>query len=66
MGGKINPELYADVAGKRIYVCCRGCIPAIRKDPAKYIKKLAEQGFVVADTPKKVHGAHGAHDGHRH
>lgn len=51
MGGKINPKLYVDVDGKRIYVCCQGCIPAVKKDPAKYIKKLAEQGVTIADTP---------------
>ena len=30
MGGKINKSLYADVNGHRVYVCCKGCIPARR------------------------------------
>jgi YHS domain-containing protein len=51
MGGKINKKLYADVDGKRIYVCCGGCIAAIKKDPAEYIKKLEDQGVVLEDAP---------------
>jgi YHS domain-containing protein len=51
MGGKINPKLYVDADGKRIYVCCRGCIAAIRKDPAKYISKLEGDGVVLEDVP---------------
>jgi YHS domain-containing protein len=51
MGGKINKKLYADVDGKRIYVCCPGCIAAIKKDPEKYLKKLKSEGVVLEDTP---------------
>lgn len=52
MGGKINKSLYADVQGKRIYVCCRGCIAAIKKEPAKYIKKLEATGVTPDEAPK--------------
>ena len=38
MGGKINKAQYADMNGKRIYVCCIGCVAKIEADPAKYIK----------------------------
>jgi len=44
MGNPINKELYADVDGKRIYVCCKGCIDPIKKNPQKYIKKLEKMG----------------------
>lgn len=44
MGGKINTNSYFDHDGQRIYVCCPGCLPAIKKDPVKYIKKMAENG----------------------
>ena len=47
MGGKINKKLYVDVKGKRIYVCCAGCIGAIKKDPAKYISKLKKAGVTI-------------------
>lgn len=51
MGGKTNPKLYIDANGKRIYVCCPGCIGAVKGDPATYIKKIEAKGEVVADTP---------------
>ena len=47
MGGAINKELYVDYGGKRVYVCCQGCIAPIQKDPAKYIKALEEQGVTL-------------------
>jgi hypothetical protein len=47
MGGKINKKLYVDVKGKRIYVCCAGCIGTIKKDPAKYISKLEKAGVTI-------------------
>ncbi|MBT3288548.1 MAG: hypothetical protein HN849_16405 [Victivallales bacterium] len=48
----INKELYADVEGKRIYVCCAGCIATIKKDPAKYIAKAQEGGVALEAVPK--------------
>ncbi|MCK5802653.1 MAG: hypothetical protein KAI66_07470, partial [Lentisphaeria bacterium] len=70
MGGKINKKLYADVGGKRIYVCCAGCIPAIKKDPAKYVKKLEAAGVLLADVPSthknKSGDAHKHGAGHKH
>lgn len=49
MGGKINKSQYVDHDGKRIYVCCMGCIQKIKENPEKYIEKLEKQG-VVLDT----------------
>jgi YHS domain-containing protein len=72
MGGKVNKDLYVDHDGKRIYVCCKGCIDAVRKAPEKYIKKLAEKGEVPAAIPKTAkenkaaHDAHNGHEGHQH
>jgi hypothetical protein len=54
MGGKIVKTQYADVNGKRIYVCCAGCIAKIKADPEKYIKKLEAAGVVLASTPKQL------------
>lgn len=53
MGGAINKKLYVDWEGKRIYVCCKGCIADVKKDPAKYIKVLEERGEKVEETAKK-------------
>ena len=44
MGGAINRTLYADVQGQRIYVCCKGCIAIIEKDPAKAFAALQKNG----------------------
>lgn len=51
MGGKIDKKLFVDHAGKRIYACCEGCIPKIRKDPAKCIKQLEHAGVVLDRVP---------------
>ena len=52
MGGKINKSQYADVNGKRVYVCCPGCISKIKADPDKYIKLLEKQGVTLEKAPK--------------
>ncbi|MEE9369218.1 MAG: hypothetical protein V3V05_10230 [Pontiella sp.] len=61
MGGKINKAQYADVQGKRIYVCCMGCIAKIKANPSKYIKQLEAEGIVLDKTPSKED-----HAGHKH
>ena len=53
MGGKIDKASYVDHQGKRIYVCCAGCLGEIKKDPAKYIKKLEGMGQSVESVPVK-------------
>ncbi len=52
LGGKINKDLFVDVKGKRIYVCCAGCIGKIKADPDKYIKAMEEKGITPEATPK--------------
>jgi YHS domain-containing protein len=65
MGGKINKAQYADVKGKRIYVCCTGCIAKIKADPDKYIKQLEAQGITLDKAVKKKVDAVD-HSGHNH
>jgi hypothetical protein len=36
MGGPVRVE----VAGRTVFICCKGCEAALRKDPAKYLSKL--------------------------
>jgi YHS domain-containing protein len=70
MGGKINKAQYADVNGKRIYVCCPGCIGKIKAAPDKYIKQLAAKGITLdkAEMKKMKPAAKKAdsHSGHQH
>lgn len=54
MGKGINKKLYVDHQGKRIYVCCRGCVATVKIDPEKYIKKLEAEGIALEKVPEKV------------
>ena len=51
MGGKINKDIFVDHEGKRVYLCCKGCIAEFKKDPAKYIKKLEDAGVTLEAAP---------------
>ncbi|KMQ49869.1 hypothetical protein CHISP_3222 [Chitinispirillum alkaliphilum] len=44
MGGEINREMYAEQDGKRIYVCCPGCIETIEQNFQKHVNILKESG----------------------
>ena len=46
-GEKINKSLYVDYEGKRLYVCCKGCIQEVTKDPAKWFKKVEAEGVTL-------------------
>ncbi len=50
MGGEINKDFFVDVKGKRIYVCCPGCIESIKKDPDKYIKEMESKGIELEEA----------------
>ena len=65
MGGKINKAQYADVKGKRIYVCCPGCIGKIKADPDKYVKKLEAKGITLDKAGMKKMNSKD-HSGHQH
>ena len=44
---------FVDVEGKRIYVCCAGCIGKIKKNPAKYIQQMEAAGVTLEAAPAK-------------
>ena len=63
---KINKKQYVDHGGKRIYVCCKGCIAKIEKDPKKYIEKLEKEGVTLDVTPAPTkEKKKDSHAGHR-
>lgn len=72
MGGEVNTNLYVDVDGQRVYVCCGGCLAPLKADPEKYLKKLEEMGQKpeqIGTTPEITTEEEAAHDeqaGHRH
>ena len=52
-GKAVNPKLYVDADGYRIYVWCRGFVSAIKADPAKYIAKMKAEGVEPQKAPAK-------------
>jgi YHS domain-containing protein len=54
LGNPIDKKAYTDYQGKRIYFCCKGCIPEFSKDPAKYVKQLEDKGVVLEKAPEPV------------
>ena len=48
---EINPELYIDVKGKRIYVCCPPCTKKIKANPDKYIQEMERDGILIEKAP---------------
>ncbi len=56
MGNQINKEVYVDFQGKRIYFCCKGCIATFNKEPEKYMKKMKDEGVVLASAVCPVTG----------
>jgi hypothetical protein len=51
-GSPVNKSLYVDADGYRIYVCCGGCVSAVKADPAKYIAQMKAEGIELAKTPE--------------
>jgi YHS domain-containing protein len=46
---KVDPNIFADHEGKRVYFCCLSCRAAFRRNPTKYLALLPQFGGVVAD-----------------
>lgn len=42
MGGTINPDIFTEYKGKKVYFCCPSCKDIFEKDPEKYISKLPQ------------------------
>lgn len=41
-GEPVKEKFYVDYEGRRIYLCCRTCVHAFKKNPHKYLKSLSE------------------------
>ncbi len=48
VGNKIDPNIYADYKGKRVYFCCNSCKSVFGKNSEKYLHRLPQ--FKSADT----------------
>ena len=61
MGGPINPDIFVEYKGQKVYFCCKGCDQKFREDPEKYIAKLPQ----FQESPQEPQA--GASDtGHKH
>lgn len=58
VGNKIDPNIYVDYEGKRVFFCCNICKSAFIKEPQKYLHRLPQ--FASLDV------AHNDHDLHSH
>lgn len=41
---QINPEIFTDYKGKRVYFCCKNCKAAFGREPEKYLDRLPQFG----------------------
>jgi YHS domain-containing protein len=42
VGNKIDPNIYTDYRGKRVYFCCLKCKGAFEANPEKYLERLPQ------------------------
>ena len=54
---KIDPSIYADYKGKRVFFCRQSCKSAFAKVPENYLSRLPQFASVQADA---------SHEGHAH
>ncbi len=52
MGEKIDKKYYVDHNGKRIYVCCAGCVKTVKKKPEQFIKRLEAKGIKLESVSR--------------
>jgi YHS domain-containing protein len=54
-GNKVNPEIFVEHEGEKVYFCCSACPEKFKKDPAKYMAALKTDQKTEADP-------HAGHD----
>ncbi len=42
LGNPIDPAVFVEYKGKKVYFCCRGCDKKFQEDPEKYLAKLPQ------------------------
>jgi|GEM_PF-2348125 len=51
MGGLVDKNIFVDVKGYRLYVCCNSCIAKVKADPDKYLAIIKANGETPAKAP---------------
>ncbi len=52
MGEEIDKKYYVDHDGKRIYVCCAGCVKTMKKKPEQFIRRLESKGIELESVSR--------------
>ncbi len=52
----IKESVFVDYQGKRIYLCCAGCISKINAEPEKYLAPMEAEGVVFAQVVTNGNG----------
>lgn len=58
VGNKVDPKLFTEYKGERVYFCCSNCVAAFAKNPEKYTAKLPQFQTEFDDTGHQ-HGSEG-------
>ncbi len=59
-GNKIDPSIYSDFRGKRVFFCCKFCQQTFAQDPEKYLDKLPQ--FSIGNSGAHDNAAAGHHE----
>ncbi len=59
-GNKVNPKLFVEYKGKKVYFCCADCKGAFLKEPEKYLSRLPQFAGLQS------HDEHGEDHDHAH
>jgi YHS domain-containing protein len=65
MGNAINPKIFVDYKGRRIYFCCGMCPDKFKADPEKYVRVVDDQLKAAKGANPRDPAAEG-HEGHSH
>jgi len=52
MGHAVDPEVFVEYQGKKVYFCCRGCDKKFLASPERYLGKLPQFALAAPAAPK--------------
>lgn len=54
---QVNPDLFVDYKGERIFLCCNKCKRRFNEDPEKYVARVHAQDAASTATKKAAKAA---------
>jgi YHS domain-containing protein len=51
-GNPVNPKIYADYNGYRIYFCCKDCLTVFNSNPEKYFNEMRNAKMPMEKIPQ--------------